>query len=44
MIQLENKLALVSGAAGILGEAIVRELVASGWRVIMADIHLIPLD
>ena len=44
MIQLKNKLALVSGAAGTLGEAIVRGLVANGCRVIMADIHAIPLE
>jgi 3-oxoacyl-[acyl-carrier protein] reductase len=44
MTHLDNKLALVSGAAGVLGEAVVRGLVASGCRVIMADIHMTPLE
>lgn len=37
---LDNKLALVTGAAGGLGAAIVRGFVAQGARVIVADIKL----
>ncbi len=44
MTTLDNKLALVTGAAGVLGEAVVRSLTGRGCRVIMADIQLEPLD
>ena len=37
---LEGKLAMVTGAAGVLGEACVRALVARGCRVLMADIQV----
>ncbi len=39
MTTLENKLAMVTGAAGVLGEAIVRSLIRQGCRVLMADIQ-----
>ncbi|MCJ8300236.1 MAG: SDR family NAD(P)-dependent oxidoreductase, partial [Pseudomonadales bacterium] len=39
MQSLENKIALVTGSAGALGEAIVRNLVKLGMRVVMADIQ-----
>ena len=39
MHSLENKIALVTGSAGALGEAIVRNLVKLGMRVVMADIQ-----
>ncbi|MBC8267690.1 MAG: SDR family oxidoreductase [Rhodospirillaceae bacterium] len=44
MTTLENRLALVSGAAGVLGEAVVRSLIARGCRVLMIDIQLPPLE
>jgi 3-oxoacyl-[acyl-carrier protein] reductase len=44
MTTLENKLALVSGAAGVLGTAVVRSLIGRGCRVLMADIQSAPLD
>lgn len=44
MTTLENKLAMVTGAAGVLGEAVVRQLINRGCNVIMADIQPAPLD
>jgi len=35
----QEKLALVTGAAGVLGLAISRALVADGYRVIMVDLN-----
>jgi 3-oxoacyl-[acyl-carrier protein] reductase len=43
MTSLDNKLAMVTGAAGVLGEAIVRGLIARGCRVIAVDIQCDPL-
>lgn len=39
MESLEGKLALVTGAAGVLGLAIARALAADGLRVVMADVR-----
>ena len=44
MISLKGKLAMVTGAAGVLGQAITRDLVADGIRVIVVDINLAPLQ
>ena len=38
MISLQNKVAMVSGAAGVLGEAVVRRFVRLGVRVVMSDV------
>lgn len=35
---------MVSGAAGVLGTAVVRALIGRGCRVLMADIQLAPLE
>ena len=39
MRQLENKVAIVTGAAGGIGEAIARALAAAGAAVVVADIN-----
>ena len=38
MIQDNQKLALLTGAAGVLGSVIARGLIADGYRVVMVDI------
>ena len=38
MIKDNQKLALLTGAAGVLGSAAARGLVADGYRVVMVDI------
>jgi len=38
MISMQNKIAMVSGAAGVLGEAVVRRFVRLGVRVVMSDV------
>ncbi len=35
---LENKIAMVSGAAGVLGEAVVRQFIKLGMKVVMTDV------
>ncbi|MBL4667043.1 MAG: SDR family oxidoreductase [Sneathiella sp.] len=39
MMSLENKIAVVTGAAGVLGEAVVRRFIAQGIKVVMSDIN-----
>ena len=39
MVSLEGKLALVSGAAGVVGQAVTRALVEDGLRVAMVDLE-----
>lgn len=44
MESLDNKLALVTGAAGVLGHAVAKSFAGAGLRVIMADIDAPRLD
>ena len=37
--EFEGRIALVTGAAGGIGEAVVRQLLAEGARVVAADLH-----
>jgi 3-oxoacyl-[acyl-carrier protein] reductase len=43
-MSLDNKLAMVTGAAGVLGEAVVRSMINQGCKVLMADVQLAPLE
>ena len=38
MISLEGKLALVTGAAGVVGQAVTRAYIDDGMRVAMVDL------
>jgi 3-oxoacyl-[acyl-carrier protein] reductase len=44
MVSLEDKLALVTGAAGVVGQAVTRSLIEDGMRVIMVDLDQARLD
>jgi len=44
MISLEGKLALVTGAAGVVGQALTRALIEDGLRVAMIDLDQGGLD
>jgi 3-oxoacyl-[acyl-carrier protein] reductase len=44
MVTLEGKLALVSGAAGVVGQAVTRALIEDGMRVVMVDLDQERLD
>jgi len=39
MSKQENRVALITGAAGGVGAAAARELVNSGWRLVLTDLH-----
>jgi len=44
MVSLEGKLALVTGAAGVVGQAVTRSLIEDGMRVAMVDLDQERLD
>ena len=44
MVSLEGKLALVTGAAGVVGQALTRSLIEDGMRVAMVDLDQERLD
>jgi 3-oxoacyl-[acyl-carrier protein] reductase len=44
MFSLENKLAMVTGAAGVVGQAVTEALIEDGMRVIMVDLDQSKLD
>ena len=44
MVKLEGKLALVTGAAGVVGQAVTRALIEDGMRVAMIDLDQARLD
>ncbi len=44
MVKLKNKLALVTGAAGVVGQAVTRALIADGLRVAIVDLDQQRLD
>lgn len=44
MTNINNKLAIVTGAAGVLGQAVSRMLIDKGLRVVMVDLNTEPLD
>lgn len=44
MTNITNKLALVTGAAGVLGQAVSRMLIDKGLRVVMVDLNTEPLE
>jgi len=44
MVSLEGKLALVTGAAGVVGQAVTRSLIEDGMRVVMVDLEQERLD
>jgi len=44
MVSLEGKLALVTGAAGVVGQAVTLSLIEDGMRVVMVDLDQGHLD
>jgi 3-oxoacyl-[acyl-carrier protein] reductase len=44
MVKLKNKLALVTGAAGVVGQAVTMALIADGLRVAIVDLDQQRLD
>lgn len=44
MVSLEGKLAMVTGAAGVVGQALTRSLIEDGMRVVMVDLDQGRLD
>ena len=44
MVSLEGKLAMVTGAAGVVGQAVTQSLIEDGMRVVMVDLDQGRLD
>jgi 3-oxoacyl-[acyl-carrier protein] reductase len=44
MVSLEGKLAMVTGAAGVVGQAVTQSLIEDGMRVVMVDLDQARLD
>jgi NAD(P)-dependent dehydrogenase (short-subunit alcohol dehydrogenase family) len=43
MNNIQDQVAVITGAAGGMGSAIARALVAQGWSLVLSDLHEVPL-